>query len=118
VRKVVLDIVAFLNTGIAGDTLRATEHDFGSQDLRLFCVELASWWGRSTLMQSRHPYLGMRNDFPWQGQIRKFVESVPELKQLVCFDEESCRFAEEIGRDEWEAINEFIRANHKPRLCS
>ena len=115
-RQVVVDVIDYLKTGTSGPTLRVASERFGAPDLRFFCIQLAGWWGRGTLMVSRHPYIPMGERHPWHARFREFVAAVPELSELVQFDDRGCHFAPGVPREEWQAINEYVRANYKPTL--
>ena len=115
-RNIVEEVVEYLQTGVPGPTLAEAEHEYGKLDLRLFCINLASWWGRGTLMKSRHPYMQIQAGVPWHERFRIFVASVSELRELVQFKDDGCHFSEAIPREEWQAINDFVRANYKPRV--
>jgi hypothetical protein len=114
--EVVRDVVEYLRCGLAGGTLRAAEKKFGALGLRHFCIKLASWWGRSRLLQSRHPYLPMSQAYPWHTGFREFVESVPELRLLLQIEPDACHFSIEIPREQWQEINDYVRANYRPML--
>ena len=112
----VLDIAGFLNSRVVSPTLEGAAATFGETRLYFLCTELMGWWGRSTLMQSRHPFLSMAPPYAWHAEFRAFVTSIPELAALVYFESDKCRFADNVSRDTQLAINESVRSSYHPVL--
>lgn len=112
-RKIVQEVVDFYNDSVAGPSLRPAEQAIGKLKLRIFCIELVDWWGRGTLLVSRHPYMRGNPD-----GFLAFVQVTPELAELVQFKDQTWWFADSICRDEWQSINDYVRANYKPPLLA
>src|SRR5262249_25049141 len=104
----------YLRSGTPGLTLTPVRQQFDQLEIRLFCIHLAEWWGRGTLLASRHPYMPMSQSYPWHTRFRVFAAAVPELDEMVRFDDQGCHFASDIPREEQQAITEYVRANYKP----
>ncbi len=115
-RNIVKEVIDFVEKGRVGAALRGMHTKFGKIELRLFCINLASWWARSTLMQSHHPYLPLHPTSPGYVPFCEFVMDVAELNDLVVVNGDRCEFRDSVSREEWNSINEYARLNYKPRL--
>jgi hypothetical protein len=116
VRQIVQDVLEFVGTGVVAPALREAHREFGFLDLRLFCINLTSWWRRSTLLQIKDSYLPMSPPYPWHVGFQRFVVATPELCEMLRFDDRGCHFADCISREELEEINEYVRSNHRPQV--
>lgn len=65
-------------------------------------------------MQSRHPYLSLSPASPWHPQFRAFVASIPELWELVRFDDDACHFSDSVIDEERRAINHYAQEHYRP----
>lgn len=117
-RQIIKDVIDYVETGQKASSLQSACAEWGDLDVRLFCIRLSSWWARSTLMRSRHPYLSLSSAYPWHPKFRAFVESIPELRELVHFRDGACHFSDSVTIEDRSAINEYARENHRPRLCT
>lgn len=115
-RQVIRDIVAYVEGGGVGATLLPGQGFLDPKQLRFVCLSLCGWWGRGTLLRSRHPYLTFAPSMA--AEFRRFFEAVPELNGLITCDNACIRFAEGVTRDEWQMINSFVREHHRPQLFS
>jgi hypothetical protein len=108
-RQIIKDVIGCLMTGEHTSSLQSACAAWGEREVRFFCINLSSWWGRRTLMQSRHPYLSLSPAYPWYPQFRAFVESIPELRELVRFDDDACYFSDSVTDEERRAINDYAQ---------
>src|SRR5262249_54306596 len=118
VRQIIKDIIGYVMTGQHTPSLQSAYAQWGERDVRLFCIKLSSWWARRTLMQSRHPYLSLSPAYPWHSKFRAFVQSIPELRELVRLTENACHFSDSVTDDERRAINDYAQEHYRPRLFS
>jgi hypothetical protein len=115
-RQIIKDIIEYVETGQRTESLQSACAEWSDLDVRLFCIKLSSWWARSTLMQSRHPYLSLSPACPWHPQFRAFVESIPELHELVRFHDGACHFSDTVAIEERSVINDYAKENYRPPL--
>lgn len=112
-RQVIKDVIGYVMMGQQSSSLQSACAEWGQRDVRLFCVSLSSWWARRTLMQSRHPNLSL-SACPWHPQFRAFVESIPELRDLIRFDDDACHFSDSVTASERRAINDYAQEHYRP----
>ena len=117
-RQIVKDVIACVMTGKCSGTLQVQPSEFGVREIRRFCISLSSWWSRPASAQSRHPNLPMSPAYPWHPRFRAYVKTVPELRELLDFDDIACRFSAAVTPDEQYAINEYAREHYRPLMLA
>lgn len=117
-RQIVKDVINCVLVGKAGVTLQAPHSEFDEREIRRFCISLSSWWSRPDRTQRLQPNLSMSPGYPWHPRFRAFVKTVPELRELLDFDDIACRFSAGVTLDERYAINEYAREHYKPLMLA
>ncbi|KAF0180032.1 MAG: Uncharacterized protein FD161_1045 [Limisphaerales bacterium] len=78
------------------------------------CIQLASWWNRGTLMNSRHPYIWFKEPAKIFEELTEFVAAVPALNEFLRCDKDGCYFRDEVTREEMKAINDYAMEHYRP----
>ncbi len=117
-RQIVDDVLGLVRTGKVGPILRAVTPLITDLELRLICMNLIAWWGRSELMNSAHPVMSLPPEYPWCQRFRTLVEAVPELAELVEVDDQVCRFSASVTAEERQQINRYILDHYRPPLMA
>ena len=117
-RPVIKDVIDCVLSGKCGGTLQARHSEFGEREIRRFCINLSKWWSQSERAQRLHPNLPMSPAYPWHPRFRAFVKSVPELRELLYFDDIACRFSVAVTLEEQHAINDYAREHYKPLMLA
>jgi len=110
------EVLRFVQVGSDGPTLQPALSVMSQQDPRIICIKLLSRWGRGTLMRSTHPHLPLSKSNPWRQRLVMLVSKTPELDKLLELNEDACRFASSISREERQRINDHVRAHYHPPL--
>ncbi|MCE9555817.1 MAG: hypothetical protein K8T91_20915 [Planctomycetes bacterium] len=118
-RQIIEDICRYLSSPKpVPETLIAAHRELEDLELRFICLELASWWGRTTLLQSRHPYLTVPPVATWSKNLQTAVSVTPELCAIVRSEGDRYWFAEQLTREEIQEINAYVQEHYRPRLMT
>ena len=117
-RQIVKDVIDCVLVGKCSLSLRVQPSEFGEREIRRFCISLSAWWSRPDRTQRLRPNLSMSPAYPWHPRFRAFVETVPELRELLDFDDIACRFSAAVTLDEQHAIIGYAREHYRPLMLA
>lgn len=116
-RAVVEDVLRYLaSPNPVPDTLIAAQRELGDRNLRVVCINLASWWRRKFLLQTQHPYMRLSRQYPWCQHLRTAAELTAELHELLRFEAFRCHFADSLTTEDIAEINAYAQEHYNPQL--
>ena len=112
-RWVVEDILECVKTRRSPPRLQVYAQAMGPEAFWRVCQNLASDWGRWTLMgvPRCNRYLRLDPEWPWCRNLELFWKQCPELRELVVLTSTQCDFVPQMTEEEMRELNDYCARN-------
>ena len=113
--QVVADIIDFVNDGVVRPELALSHELLGHLELRIVSIHLLGWLKSQHRMQTKRP-LDIRQGYPWQNNLRKWLQEDTRLAMLFIADECSYDFDADLAEGARSVIRALVNEGYHPPL--